>query len=218
MTEQEWLEGTDPQLLLDYVQRDASTRKARLFGCACCRRIWHLLRDVRSRQGVETAERFADHAVKRKELHRANMNASTVVRAATANGCRSPAYNAAFAALAVTEKEQVGYWAFFSQTVDYVRLASDTNPLVEQQAQTTIIFDIFGNPFRPVTFNPAWRTGNVTAIAQAIYEERRFTDLPILADALEEAGCTSEDILAHCRGGGEHTRGCWVVDLALGKE
>lgn len=78
--------------------------------------------------------------------------------------------------------------------------------------------DIFGNPFHSVTFDPAWRTPNVTAVAQTIYDERRFTDMPILADALEEAGCTNEDILSHCRNGKEHARGCWVVDLLLGKK
>jgi hypothetical protein len=76
---------------------------------------------------------------------------------------------------------------------------------------------IFGNPFRPVAFDPAWRTPNVTAIAQTIYEDRRFEDMPILADALEEAGCTSADILDHCRQPGEHARGCWLVDLILEK-
>jgi hypothetical protein len=79
------------------------------------------------------------------------------------------------------------------------------------------LHDIFGNPFRPVAFDPAWRTADVTAIAQTIYVERRFTDLPILADALEEAGCTNTDLLDHCRLPGDHVRGCWAVDLVLGK-
>jgi hypothetical protein len=81
-----------------------------------------------------------------------------------------------------------------------------------------LIRDIFGNPFRPVTFGPAWRTATVASLAQASYDERAFDRLPILADALEDAGCTNADILGHCRGGGEHVRGCWVVDLVLGKE
>ena len=69
-----------------------------------------------------------------------------------------------------------------------------------------------------LTFDAAWRTATVTSLALAIYEERAFDRLPILADALEDAGCTNADILGHCRGGGEHVRGCWVVDLVLGKE
>ena len=82
--------------------------------------------------------------------------------------------------------------------------------------------DIFGPlPFRPVTLDTRWLTwnhGTVPAIAHRMYEERAFHDLPILADALEDAGCTDADILAHCRQPGEHVRGCWVVDLLLGKE
>jgi hypothetical protein len=84
-----------------------------------------------------------------------------------------------------------------------------------------LIREIFGNLFSPVTINGNWRRwndGNVLKLAQAIYEDRRFGDLPILADALEEAGCPNEDILSHCRQPGEHVRGCWVVDLLLGKE
>jgi hypothetical protein len=84
-----------------------------------------------------------------------------------------------------------------------------------------ILRDIFGNPFRPITINPAWLSwneGTIPKIAQAIYDERAFDRMPILADALEEAGCTNADILSHCRQPGEHVRGCWVVDLILGKE
>jgi hypothetical protein len=81
--------------------------------------------------------------------------------------------------------------------------------------------DIVGNPFRPVCLDPAWLArddGIVLKLAQALYRERRFGDLPVLADALEEAGCTEEAVLTHCRGGGEHVPGCWVVDLVLGRE
>jgi hypothetical protein len=81
--------------------------------------------------------------------------------------------------------------------------------------------DIVGPlPFRPVPLDAAWMAWNdgaVRKIAQVIYDERRYGDLPILADALEDAGCTDVDILTHCRSGGEHVRGCWVIDLLLGK-
>jgi hypothetical protein len=81
-----------------------------------------------------------------------------------------------------------------------------------------LLRDIFGPlPFRPVTPDPAWLTPTVVALAQSLYADSSFTDLPILADALEEAGCTGNDILSHCRQPGEHVRGCWVVDLLLGK-
>ena len=81
--------------------------------------------------------------------------------------------------------------------------------------------DIFGNPFRPVSLDPTWlnwHDGTIRKLAQSIYDERAFDHLPILADALEEAGCIDSDILAHCRHPGEHVRGCWIVDLILGKE
>jgi hypothetical protein len=73
-------------------------------------------------------------------------------------------------------------------------------------------------PFRPAAVRPDWLTETAVALARAIYEERAFDRLPILADALEDAGCDDADILAHCRGDGPHVRGCWVVDLVLGKE
>ena len=88
----------------------------------------------------------------------------------------------------------------------------------EMAAQADLLRCIFGNPFRPVTLNPSWRTSNVVGLAQSIYADRAFDRLPILADALEDAGCDNADILNHCRQPGEHVRGCWVVDLVLGKE
>ncbi|VTU00166.1 Uncharacterized protein (Fragment) OS=uncultured bacterium PE=4 SV=1 [Gemmataceae bacterium] len=82
----------------------------------------------------------------------------------------------------------------------------------------TLIRDIFGNPFRPVAFDPEWRTSTVVALAQQMYDTRDFSAMPILADALQDAGCDSDDVLTHCRGTGPHVRGCWVVDAVLGKE
>lgn len=76
---------------------------------------------------------------------------------------------------------------------------------------------IVGNPFRPVTFAPSWRSETGVSLASGIYAERAFDRLPILADALEEAGCDHADALSHCRGPGPHARGCWVVDGVLGK-
>jgi hypothetical protein len=85
-------------------------------------------------------------------------------------------------------------------------------------AKNAIFHDIFGNPFRAVAFNPSWRTTDALGVARAMYAARDFAAMPILADALEDAGCDSADVLAHCRGDGPHVRGCWVVDLILGKE
>jgi hypothetical protein len=87
----------------------------------------------------------------------------------------------------------------------------------ERAAQAALVRDIFGNPFGPVSINPSWLTPAVKALARAIYEERTFTDLPVLADALEEGGCTNDAVLSHLRGPGPHCRGCWPVDLILNK-
>jgi hypothetical protein len=90
------------------------------------------------------------------------------------------------------------------------------------RTNAVLLRDIFHNPFRaPPLLDPLWLTwqnGTVRKLALTIYDERRWADLPILADALEEAGCTDTELLSHCRGGDEHTRGCWAVDLLLGKQ
>jgi len=80
-----------------------------------------------------------------------------------------------------------------------------------------LLHEIFGNPFRPITLNPSWLTPTALSLAQGIYEERAFDRMPILADALMDAGCDNDEILSHCRGPGPHCRGCWVIDLCLGK-
>lgn len=84
------------------------------------------------------------------------------------------------------------------------------------EVAASIFRDISGNPFRPVSISPNWLVPNVISLARTIYDGRDFTDLPILAAALEAAGCDSADILTHCRSEKPHVRGCWVVDLILG--
>jgi hypothetical protein len=90
---------------------------------------------------------------------------------------------------------------------------------VQDPPIVALLREVCGNPFRPITFEPSWRTSDVMLLAQGIYAERAFDRIPILADALQDAGCTSDDILGHCRDTSlKHVRGCWVVDLVLGKE
>lgn len=85
-------------------------------------------------------------------------------------------------------------------------------------ANIPLLHDIFGNPFRPVALDRTWLTSDVLALAGGIYAERAFDRMPILADALQDAGCTNDDVLTHCRDTQlAHVRGCWVVDLLLGK-
>ncbi|MBX9585555.1 MAG: hypothetical protein K2X87_35050 [Gemmataceae bacterium] len=77
--------------------------------------------------------------------------------------------------------------------------------------------DLFGNPFRPVAFDPDWRTSTAVALARGMYDARDFGPMPVLADALQDAGCDHPEVLAHCRDpAGIHVRGCWVVDGVLG--
>ena len=85
--------------------------------------------------------------------------------------------------------------------------------------QRELLHDLFGNPFRPPAVTPewlAWQAGLIPALARGIYDERRFGEMPVLCDALEDAGCADEAILAHCRGPGQHARGCWLLDALLG--
>jgi hypothetical protein len=103
--------------------------------------------------------------------------------------------------------------------VEFSILPADEEERVEAEMswQVAVLRDIFGNPFHPVSLDPSWVTSTVATLAQQMYDSRDFTPMPILADALMDAGCDNADVLDHCRGSGPHVRGCWVVDLLLGK-
>jgi hypothetical protein len=214
MTEDDWL-GADSALeLLDSVLLDnASGRKLRLFACACCRRIWRLLHDDRVRRAVEFAEKHADGEASEEQLEHA-LDAALEVHSGTENDAVDKAATAAVfcANRSPNCASEAAECALDATTYDSDELEK------ENEVQAQLLRDIFGNPFRPATLNPAWRTSNVAALAQAIYADRAFDRLPILADALEDSGCDNADILNHCRQRGEHVRGCWVVDLVLAKE
>ena len=98
------------------------------------------------------------------------------------------------------------------------RAARGPNERRARKVSPLLIRDVFGNPFRPVAFDPSWRSSTVVALASQMYESRDFGAMPILADALQDTGCENEDILGHCRGPGPHVRGCWLVDTLLTKE
>jgi hypothetical protein len=218
MTETEWLKCTNPEPMLNHLHGKVSKRKMRLFACACCRRIWHLLTDQRSREAVMTSERFADRQASRTELVASRKNALVTI----IDSVRSPAE---FAAASVARPNIIPRWI-----AGLVRVASANAEVsvshYEAQAkegkrQVALLAEIIGNPFR--LFPPIdrtiliWNDGVVRKLSQVIYDERAFDRLPILADALEEAGCTTAEILNHCRQPGEHVRGCWVVNAILGK-
>jgi hypothetical protein len=230
MTEAEWLDDTDPERMLAFLRGRASDRKVRLFAVACCRRIWQLMTDERSRGAVEVAERFEDAHATTEELEEASDSACAVCDAElklspSGDGreripAQSSGYSAALAAYNVSVP--IGWWGAAPAFVAPDKSAREAThrSTTEFAAQCNLLRDIFGNPFRPVDaelFAAAMRSKRVLTDARTIYTDRAFDRLPILADALEDAGCDNADILAHCRGGGEHVRGCWVVDLILGK-
>jgi len=221
MTEAEWLACSYPHLLLDFLDGKGSDRKLRLFACACCRRVWSLLwADKHAHAAVTTAERCADGL----EGIEALAASGEIVRRNLELYPGEPVYDASYWACGDNIQEDVYNCAGYAANNSTLPLEQesgsvcDVKVLEEQAAQSGLLREIFGNPFRQPAFEMAWATSNAVAIAQAIYTERAFDRLPILADALEDAGCTDAAILNHCRQPGEHARGCWVVDLALGKE
>jgi hypothetical protein len=229
MTEAEWLTCPYPYHLLPFLRGKASDRKLRLFACACCRRIWHLLPDQRARDAVETAERFADGLVDNGERVTARKAAQQVAQSrAVTTRPRSPKWQrrAASAVYHATARGALAAaWDTSHLAVDALVWGAggyglDQAPRIgaaEQAHQADVLRDVFGNPFRPTAINQLWRDwqgGTSRKLAQAIYDGRRFEDMPVLADALEDAGCTDAAILEHCRKE-DHVRGCWVLDGLL---
>jgi len=205
MTEADWLAGR-VRTMLRYARSKATMRQRRLLACGFCRINWSQLPDDRLKRLIELIERYADGQSGGGTLVRAYELFGVVKEPAVANALDPDMLKALRAAQASNEDPP---GMAFPQWQD-------------SNLQVALLHDIFGNPFRPTPPLPpvvlAWNDGTVPKLAQAIYEDRAFNRLPILADALEEAGCNNADILAHCRQPGEHFRGCWVVDLLLGKE
>ena len=234
MTEVEWLKGIDPTPMLKVVQTHQRRRKLRLLCCACCRRLWTLLPQA-SQQGVEAAERFADGLASRGELEAARAQASGVVlalprvwsydvlrdRYATSSAADCGATSAATANGALSITSSVARAASLTAAGDdrsgTLGSTRDLTQSVELAAQAELVRDILGNPFRPMAFDPAWRTDDVVLLSRGMYESRDFSPMPILADAIQDAGCDDDELLNHCRAPVPHARGCWVVDLVLGK-
>src|SRR5262245_12424980 len=228
MIEQEWLDCQDIRKLLEYLVGRTSNRKVRLFGCACCRKIWHLLVDERSKKAVRVAERYADDLATEQEIEVARREMAAC-RTETALRPGSPpvdswAFTAAEAVLFDTPFWNPGaasrgaFTAAWTAAEAAWRANGEAGPEPEARRQLPLFRDIFENPYRPGWADPAWLTPQVVALAETIYAERRFCDLPVLADALEEVGCDNKCILDHCRAEGTHVRGCWPVDLLLDKE
>jgi hypothetical protein len=210
MTEAEWLACAEPSPMLSFLKGKASDRKLRLFACACYRRMWDRLH-VFTREVVATSERLADGLAGEEDLRVAADGAWDWP------GHPSPDAGWVASALPHEAAERSARWA--ASYLGQLHAPSRWREAAEDEAlaQCATLKDLVGNPFRPVAIEPARLTESVLALARAIYDARAFDRLPLLADALEEAGCDSQEILDHCRSGGEHVRGCWVVDLLLGK-
>ena len=236
MTEAEWIAATDPYDMLMHFPAKWDHRKLWLFGCACLRRVWHLLKDQRSRCCVELAERFVDGQASEQEAGEvwdrffAAADTETLEDFGGFDSYETIRNLVCFvdpgASLQIASEVAEGVGGFAAQAVPVTPPAtwSDTRTKEyrraqreERASQVKLLRDIFGNPFRSVSMDSSWLTPRVVELAHMIYDDRGFDRLPILADALEEAGCTDADILNHCRQPGEHVRGCWVVDLILGK-
>jgi hypothetical protein len=206
MTEEEWLAGkyaAYPEALRLCLQSLATERKLRLCAVACCRAVWTWLSDERSRDAVEVAERHADRLAGDNELQQAGHQAYEA------------AVDARNGALNDSDLTARAFYATCSPGTAFSHALEKCSP----SRGRTIVLEIFGNPFRPVTFDAACRTSAVVALATGIYEERVFDRMPILADALGDAGCDNADIIGHLRDpDATHVRGCWALDLVLGKE
>jgi hypothetical protein len=237
MTEQDWLACGDIQAMLFELgyrglitKKEGGHRRLRLFAVACCRRIWELLSEE-GRLAVQTAEEQAERRQPDrgllKRLGEALLSAETNV---LARFIREPAASAAAftamdlpwdaagrgprnAAIAAAIHATGGTWP----TLDYPAVVAAQAE--EERRQADLLRDIFGNPFRPRPTVAAsvlsWGDGTVRRLARAIYDERAFDRMPILGDALEEAGSADGAILGHCRGTERHARGCWLLDCIL---
>lgn len=232
MTEAEWLASTDPKPMLDFLTGKVSDRKLRLFAVGWCLQTvggylnqsfhaagggtdkWSEAANATvaaCRHVIETAERLADGQA--SEAERAAAEAA--VRGLPDWGGYDLLlwYMQALASWAVTHPP-----LYLPPKAPYVAgPAGDAADARDRSKQAVLLRDILRDPFRSVTFDPAWLTPAVISLAQTIYVEWASDRMSELADALEQAGCTDASILEHCRGPGPHVRGCWVVDLVLGK-
>ena len=246
MTEAEWLSCTDLMPMLELLRGRASDRKLRLFAAACCRRIWHRVPDLRSRQAIEISECFIEGEASVEELEGVRRDAEAAQTNARQHS-RCDAGEYAVIALASAPEWRPDSWpcvysvadraasaaARFAELAGKNRKARKLNWVRgmrdEQAVQCILLRDIFGYPLRPArpigSTMLAWNERTVVRLAQRIYVERPLPDgtldttrLAILADALEEAGCPNEEVLSHCRSSNNHVRGCWVIDQILGKD
>lgn len=211
LTEEHWLASVEPDEMVGFLGERGTQRRWQLFACLCCWRILPLL-DERGRNAVSVAERQAEGLATPEEMREANSEASMGSVAAwqqvRTGGDRTLA-SAAQAALYSLSLPRRAYV--------YVGNAVGTSSTAERAAQCQLLRELFGNPFRPFVFDPVWGSPIVLAIAAQLYDRESFDELPVLADALEDAGCDDPQLLGHLRAAITHYRGCWALDAVLDK-
>jgi hypothetical protein len=234
----------DPRVMLDFLRDKSSDRKRGLFAVACCRCSRQLLRNKGHRQALDLAARFADGQATEAELADACRQAGELAGSLFAGKSEREIRRwaeAAAVAYALAAISSVHPWAYdAANAVEMINRAVRPNP---DKRLAGLLRDICGNPFRRwlewksirkwpewqnvrslaensgcVPTDSSWLIEPVRSLAAGIYADRAFDRLPVLGDALEDAGCADREILDHCRQQGEHVPGCWVVDLILGKE
>jgi hypothetical protein len=211
LTEAEWRTCTSLSKMewcLCSQGRTLSCRRRRLFAAACAGHAGRLLKDPRFRQALAVSRRHADGQAGPVEL--------AATREAVARAIEETYWNSRSVSLVAAGR---AVQAVLEGWEGVAALAAQADPR-EVLWQGEAFRDVAGNPFRPTIIDPAWlrwQDGCVVRMARNIYEDRLFDDLPILADALEEAGCADLEILAHCRSSPVHIRGCWVLDGLLGR-
>jgi hypothetical protein len=234
MTEKEWLQFTISNKPFDYLYSRASDRKARLCAVAYCRSVETWLTETFCRRAVEQSELFADGLIPKQAMAAARKLFPAAERSRLREAAFVRAPSRAYAELPAASRPVVWsaswdacHWVLLGNALGAARscyLAADVvHSTLQSERQSAellrrLTHDVFGNPFHPVAFDPRWRTSDVFGLARAIYDDKAFDRMPILADALMDAGCAEEQVLGHCRGNGAHVRGCWVVDLVLEKE
>ena len=220
VTDKQWLACKQPKRMLDLLsalfgnvqQRGKKKRrKLALFGVACCRHIPGLCNEKSSSIAIDISERYAERKAKIDDVRNA------VRKTGPPRGDYSH-YDRAALDRYLAEHAVLCNAAFNPVLVSEYALKASLDRAGERAHQCALLRDIFGNPFRPERLDPRWLTSTVLDLARTIYDERAYERMPILADALMDAGCDSEEVINHCRGPGPHVRGCWVVDLLTGRE
>jgi hypothetical protein len=219
MDEKGWYESQDIYSMLSAVAGPKSGRKYRLFAIACCRRASENnpgLMNNRERHALEVTEHFVDGEIDPSIMASARKDVEDAFRK-DFRSRRDYGRSQRMFVNMVNISPSEAAWRIVDSYASFYPYNEHDRRRQDVEFQFSILRDLFGNPFRPVPpVDPAWTAwqgGTVRKLARAIYEGRCFNRLHLLADALEDAGCTDANILGHCRGGGEHVRGCWVVDL-----